>query len=175
MEFYIAQGISVLTALTAVITMQLKKMEWILIGQILANLLTAATYFLLGGASGAGLCILAIVHTIVMYIFNRNKLRPHWTVGIAFIALYIGYSAYYFKSMVDCLSALGAISYALSVMQEKPAASRLIYVFNPIFWMIYDIFTFAYANLIMHFIVFLSTLIAMIRVDHIFSKKKDQD
>lgn len=175
MTFYLAQVVSALTALTAVITMQLKKMEWILIGQILANLLTAATYFLLGGLSGAGLCILAIGHTAVMYLFNRKGIRPHWAVGLGFIALYIACSAYYFESPVDCLSAMGAIFFALSVMQQKPAASRLCYVFNPMFWMIYDVFTLAYVSLLTHFIVFVSTVVAMIRVDHIFSKKKGQD
>ena len=54
MAFYLAQGISVLTALTAMVMMQFKSMKKILAGQIIANLLTASTYFLLGGFSGAG-------------------------------------------------------------------------------------------------------------------------
>ena len=76
MEFYIAQGISVLTALTAVLMMQFKSMKLILLGQIVANLLAASTYFLLDGLSGAGICFLAIAHTIVMFFYNRkNKHR----------------------------------------------------------------------------------------------------
>ena len=71
-EFYIAQGISVLTALTAVITMQMKKMRNILLGQITANILTASTYFLLGGFSGAGICLIAIVKSIVMFFYERK-------------------------------------------------------------------------------------------------------
>jgi hypothetical protein len=45
-----------LTGVVAVVMMQFKDMRKILIGQILANLLTASTYFLLGGFSGAGIC-----------------------------------------------------------------------------------------------------------------------
>ena len=43
MEFYIAQGISIVTALVAILSMQLKNMKSILVFQITANLLAAST------------------------------------------------------------------------------------------------------------------------------------
>ena len=55
MEFYIAQGISVVTCVLAVITMQFKSMRGILIGQTIVNLTSVLTYVLLGGLSGAGM------------------------------------------------------------------------------------------------------------------------
>ena len=61
MEFYIAQGISVLTSIVAIIMTQFKNMKNILIGQIIVNLLTASTYFLLGGISGAQLFIIKLL------------------------------------------------------------------------------------------------------------------
>ncbi len=172
MTFYIAQGISVLTALTAVLTMQFKNMKWILLGQITANLLTGVTYFLLGGLSGAGICIIAILQTAIMFLYDRKNTEPHLAVIIGFVALYLACSAYYYKSPIDIVSAMGAICFALSVTRKKASTARLWYVFNPLLWMIYDVYTDAYANLIMHLVVFLSTFIAMIRIDHIFKRKR---
>ncbi len=165
MEFYIAQGISVLTCIVAVIKMQFKDMKKILIGQILTNLLTALTYLLLGGLSGAGICIIAIIQTSVMYLYNVKSVPPHKSVIFGFIALYIACSAFYFTSFIDVISAVAAICYAFSVAQTKPSLSRLWYLFNPLCWLIYDIFTKAYGNFIMHIVIFLSTLFAIIRND----------
>jgi hypothetical protein len=159
--FYIAQGISILNGVVAVAMMQFKDMKKILIGQILANLLTASTYFLLGGLSGAGVCFIAIFQTVVMFIYSVKKIPPHRWVIIGFILLYAVCSAIYYKSPVDLLSAAAVITYAMSVVQTKPAASRLWYLFNPLLWLVYDLFTRAYGNFILHFIVFCSTAFAI--------------
>ena len=113
MEFYIAQGISVLTALVAVLMMQFKKMKWILAGQIVANLLTALTYLLLGGFSGAGICLLAILQSLVMFFYARKQKKPHLPVILLFIVLYVACSVYYYTSPIDICSGLGAVCFAL--------------------------------------------------------------
>jgi hypothetical protein len=143
--------------------MQFKSMKKILIFQIICNLLTASTYFLLGGFSGAGICIIAIVQSITMFIFNLKKLKPRKWVIALFVLLYIACSALYFKSFIDILSALAAVCYALSVSQTKASASRIWYLFNPLFWLIYDIFTLAFGNFVLHVVVFISTFIGIIR------------
>lgn len=165
MEFYLAQGISVLTGIVAVVMMQFKDMRKILIGQILANLLTASTYFLLGGFSGAGICLIAIVQTVTMFLYNLKNRPPHRAVSVLFILLYLACSAFYYKSPVDLFSAMAAICYAFSVVQTKSSLSRLWYLFNPLCWLIYDLFTRAYGNLILHVVIFSSTLIAIFRND----------
>ena len=82
MEFYIAQGISIVTALVAILSMQLKNMKSILIFQITANLLAASTYFLLDIFSGAYINVLmrigiftsALIAKIRLDgIFRKNK------------------------------------------------------------------------------------------------------
>lgn len=165
MSFYIAQGISVLTGISAVITMQFKSMKNILIGQIIMNLLTASTYFLLGGFSGAGICLLAIVQTVTMFFYNIKNKKPHKAVIVAFILLYIGCSAFYYTSPVDIFSALAAVCFALSIVQTKASGSRFWYSINPLCWVVYDVYTRAYGNLIMHSVIFISTVIAIIRND----------
>ena len=165
MAFYIAQAISVLSTVTNILTMQLKSMKHILLGQILANLLSGSTFLLLGGFSGSGVCFIAIAQSVIMFLYAQKNKKPHLAVIIGFIALYIGCSAYYYQSFVDIFSCLGAISFALSVAQKKPSASRLWYLLNPVFWMVYSISTRAYGNIIMHVLVFASTAAAILRND----------
>lgn len=171
MEFYIAQGISILTLLAAILMMQCKNMKWLLVGQITANFLTAFSYLLLNGLSGAGICLIAVLQSAVMFLYNRKEKPIHRPVLIGFILLYVLCSAYYYQSPVDIISGAAAICFCISVTTRTASASRRWYVFNPIGWMIYDIFTLAYGNLIMHLIVFISTLSAMIRLDGLFRKK----
>lgn len=170
MEFYIAQGISVLTTLLSIFTMQLKSMKKILIGQTLVNLLVAVSYFLLGGLSGAGICFIAIFQGIIMYFYNTKGTKPHLWVILGFIALYITCSVLYYKDYTDLFPAVAAVCFALSIVQQKPDASRLWYLPNPLLWIIYDIILMAYGNLIMHIIVFVGTLLGIIRLD--LKKKK---
>ena len=144
MEFYIAQGISIVIGILAVIMMQFKSMTKILVFQILCNLLTALTYFLLGGFSGAGLCVIAIVQSVTMFLYNLKHVPPHKPVILVFILLYLGCSAFYYQSPVDLFSALAAICFAMSIVQTQSARSRFWYLFNPLCCLIYDIFTKAY-------------------------------
>ena len=165
MSFYIAQAISVLTAAAAIITMQFKSMKNILIGQIVINLLAASTYFLLGGFSGAGICFIAIAQTITMFFYNVKNKKPHKAVIIGFILLYFACSAVYYTSPIDIISALAAICFALSIVQTNASGSRIWYSINPLCWVVYDIYTKAYGNLIMHLVIFISTAAAIIRND----------
>ena len=170
--FYIAQGISVLTCIVAILMMQWKTMTKILMGQIAANLLTASTYFLLGGFSGAGICLIAILQSVVMFCYSLKKIPPHrWVIGV-FLALYGACSAVCYRSPGAILSALAAICIAMSVVQTKPSLSRLWYVFNPLFWLCYDILTCAVGNFVLHLVVFVATLFAIFRNDLPGKKEK---
>ena len=170
MAFYIAQTISVLTAISAVIMMQFKNIKGILAGQIITNLLSATTYFLLGGLSGAGVCLVAIVQSVVMFCYSLNAHKPHLAVSITFIVAYLGCSVLYYQSPIDVLSAVAAVCFAISIVQTKSSTSRLWYLFNPLLWIVYDIFTSAYVNIVVHFAVFVSTLIAIVRLDVLKAK-----
>ena len=165
MEFYIAQGISAVTCILAVITMQFKSMRNLLIGQLIVNLTSVLTYVLLGGLSGAGICFVAILQSIVMYILNVKNIKPPLWVTIIFMALFVGCSVVYYKSPIDILSGAAAMFFAISLVQTKASASRLWFVGNPILWLIYDIFTGAYVQCIIRIAVFTSTVISIFRND----------
>lgn len=171
MEFYVAQAISVVMALFALASMQFKNLKMVLACQIVSNVLCASTYFLLGGFSGAGICLIAILQSVVYFILNYKKIEPPLYVAIVFVCLFIGCSVIYYKSPIDLLSAGAAICFAISMVQKSSAKTRIVYLLNPIFWTVYDIFTLAYVNTFIHSAIFVSTLFAIIRLD-ILKKEK---
>jgi len=171
MAFYIAQGISVLTVIFGVAAMQMKSMKKLLFCQLMSNLLAFSTYFLLGGFTGAGISVIAIVQSLVMYVFQRKERKTPLWVHILFLLCYIGCSALYYRQPTDLLSTAAALCFAVSIMQEKPVASRLWFFPNPLIWMAYDLCVRAYGNFVMHAMVFVSTALALVRTDRIFSPK----
>ena len=171
--FWIAQGISVVTTVIAILCMQLKKMKAILICQLLANTLAGLTYFFLDGKSGIGISILAVVQTVVMYFYGKKEKIPHPLVTIAFCASYVIYSLLIFENAFDLLPAAAAIFFALSVAQKKPSLYRIFAAINPIFWIAYDVYEDAYIYIFMHSGIFISAVIGIIRLD-IIEKRKNR-
>lgn len=135
-------------------------------------MLTAISYILLGGLSGGGISLIAIVQSIVMFFYAQKKKKPHGWVLAVFVLSYIACSAVYYKSFIDIFPALSAVCFAISITMPTPFLSRVWYLFNPVCWVVYDIATQAYGNLLIRFVVFTSTLVALIRIDDIFGLKK---
>lgn len=176
MEFYIAQIISVLTAIVAILSMQMKSMKGVLITQISANLLAASTYFLLGGFSGAGISIIAIIQLIVMFLYNKKQKEPHIGVIILFILAYTIYSIVNLKEFIDIFPMLAAIIFSISVAQKNPSAYRWFGLIHPLCWLVYDTYMMAYINMLMRIGIFISAVVAKIRLDGLFNlKKKEND
>jgi len=173
-DLYIAQIISILTAVVAILSMQMKTMKSILITQITANLLASSTYFLLDGFSGAGISLIAIIQLIVMFIYNKNNRSPHLLVIIGFIIAYVTYSIFILKGFIDIFPALAAICFALGIAQKNPTIFRFWGLLNPLCWLVYDIYTMAYVSSLMRLGIFISALIAMIRLDGLFKTKNKQ-
>ena len=174
-EFYIAQGISIIVALLAVAMMQFKNVKIILLFQLAVNLLTALSYLLLGGLSGGGVCVIAIAQTAIMFFYNEMAKKPQWWLLAIFIVAYVACSAMNYQSLIDIFPAIAAICFAVSITMSTPFGARVWYVFNPIAWIVYDIAKLAYGNLLIHIVVCVSTVVALIRIDDIFHLKKKKE
>ena len=165
MEFIIAQIISVLTTVTAVLSMQFKGVKPILICQILSNLFCATTFVLLGAYSGCVICLVAIVQCLIVFAYDVKKVKPPLWIIVTFILLYVAVSAVLFQSFADIFSAMGAVFFAIGMVQKKSSATRRWYFASPICWIVYDLFSAAYGNILTHGIIFVSTLLAIVRLD----------
>ena len=163
--FYIAQAMGILATICAVITMQFKNLRNILFGQIFSNLLIATNYILLGGVSGAAVCILASGQTAWIYFYNKKQKSFPVPINICFMIGYIIVSGMSFAGFSSVLSCAAALLYALSMTQKNAKMCRMFMLVNSVIWIVYDCYTGAYTAFLTHGFLIASILFAMIRLD----------
>lgn len=177
MNFIIAQWLGIITTIVALLSVQFKSVESILIGQIVSNVLVALSYWLLGGMSGAWICILAAVQTVIIYFLDKldikNKNRKKRVLLLLFVMGYVVGTMAVYKDWRDVVSGVCAILFVLAIIQTESAKLRIIMMLNAMLWVIYDYKTEAYTNILTHGLELLSILIAMIRLDRGEQRKKN--
>lgn len=165
--YYVAQGISVVAGILAIIMMQQKNMKTILAFQIAVNLTASLNYLLLGGDSGAFISLLAIIQSIVIFIYNIKGKKPHLAVVIGFAVGYVAVSIYGIiakQSAIEILPAIAAICFCMCLVQEKPSNFRIWGALNPAFWLPYDHITHSVIFLV-HLGILISSIVGIIRLD----------
>ncbi|MBQ8408518.1 MAG: YgjV family protein [Clostridia bacterium] len=172
--FYIAQGISVVTGVLAILLMQFKNMKTILLFQIIVNLLASSNYLLLGGDTGAIVSALAIIQSVVMFLYSQRQRKPHLAVIVGFICAYVACSTYNIvmtRDLMELLPAFAAVCFSVSLVQEKPSVFRIWGALNPSFWLAYDLYTRSYVMFCVHLGILISSVVAMVRLDGLFRIK----
>lgn len=167
MNFLIAQWLGILTTVIALVGVQFKNINHILTSQILTNLLSAFVFGLLGGFSGAWICVVAILQTVTMFCFNKHpdsgSKKYRSILAAAFCLVYVLGTAYFYKGWGDLVSGTCAVLFALAVVQENSDKFRGLFLVNGLLWMVYDLTTGAYTNLLTHGLSVGSTIVAMVR------------
>jgi len=171
-SFIFAQSISVITAALSALALQLKNMKQVLMLNIIANLLGALSFVLLGAYPGAAISSLAVFHVAIMYVYNKKGKKPGLPVIILFIILYILCSLLSYSSLLDILPVLAAACFAVGTAQENSTHFRFWNFMNPVFWMIYDLSVRAYGNFAVHVIIFISIVVGILRIDLPIIRKK---
>lgn len=165
MAFLLAQIIGIMATVVEIVIMQFKNIKYILTGQCLSNFLIVIQYALLGGMSGAAVCVVATIQTLILYIYRKKEKHFPAALTILFLLLYLFSSLMTFKSPADILSCLAALLFAISVTQTESSKYRIIILINSILWIIYDINTKAFTMITTHAIAVVSVIIGMIRLD----------
>ena len=175
--FYIAQGIGVLCVVLSMCIQQFKDIRYIQIGNVAINLLIALQYLLLNALSGAWVCVVAAVQSVVMFLLNRkeNKLR-NW-INLLFCVIYIAGTWAVYTGIKDLFSCAGALFFALAITQKSSGKYRLFGAGNAAVWIVYNIYTMAYVALINQLLKLGSIIVAVIRLDipkYFRRRKKDE-
>lgn len=169
MNFVIAQIVGILTTVVALISVQFKRVELILIGQIVSNLLVALSFGLLGGLAGAWICIVAAIQTIIIYFLDKSNIKNKKSVKnlllMIFVAVYITGTVIVYQGWGDIVACVCAMLFVLAIIQTGSGKLRRIMMLNALLWVIYDYQTKAYTNMLTHGLELLSILAAMLRLD----------
>ena len=165
MEFYLSQIIGIFVFLSAIASMQFKNIVAVLVSQLICNGLGALNFILLGSYSGCGICIVALVQSIVYFLIRyRNKKAPTG-VAVFFIFMFLLCSVVTYKTPTDLISGAAAMTCAFSLIQKNSTYYRVFMLANGLIWMVYDVNIGAYSMILSHAATFISAGIGMLRLD----------
>lgn len=163
--FIIAQVFGIVACILSVISMLSKSITGALIFQMLANIAIAINFGLVDGISGAVVCIIGTIQTLVMFLMRRKEMEPKWWLLGAFLIAYITASVVMYSKWFDILSALAAVTFAVAVIQKKTSMYRSIMLINSCLWIVFDFCAGAYTAIITHGIILVSIVVGMIGLD----------
>ncbi|GHW02767.1 hypothetical protein AGMMS50249_5530 [candidate division SR1 bacterium] len=148
-----------------IVGIQFKKKKHIMITIILANLFFCINFALLNAYSGALVCLVAMIQTLINYCFDiKNKKYPLILIisyyVVAAICAFVTYS-----SLIDIIPVICAMLLTTTIIQSKERNIRNLILINIILWIFYDISVGAYTAIISDVFLVTSTLIAIIRYD----------
>lgn len=167
-NFIIGQIISVLVLIVSVIvTACFKNINYILIGEVVMNLLVALSFVFLGGWSGAWICIVATIQTLILFWCNKHQIskQTRKILCLAFLAVYVVGTVVVYKSWADIISCLCAFLYVMAVISENSSNYRWFIILNSACWVIYDASIYAWVAIITHGITLISCIVGKIKLD----------
>ena len=169
MSFYMAQLAGGLSTITALLCVQAKEAKLLLLGQFACNFLSAVCYGLLGSFSGAWVCILAAIQTLLISIAHRKeeaqRQKAVRMIAIVFSVAFILGTVWTYSSWPDLISCICALLFVITISQENAGQMRTVMILSMSLWIVFDIAVGAYASILTHGSTLVSLLIARFRLD----------
>ena len=165
-DFIISQILGGIVSVAAMLSMQFKKLKFILICQLVCNVVGSVSYLLLdGGLSGFGIYIIALAQTIVFFVIRNSERSAPSYLGYVFAFAFLICSISTYSNYNDLFSLAAAQTCAFALSQEKSSNYRLLMLLNGFIWILYDVNVQAYTMIVSHAITAVSALIGIIRLD----------
>ena len=169
MNFIIAQIMGILSTFSAILCVQARSAAGILLGQILANVFSGASYGLLDSPGGAWLCIIAAVHSLIVSFINKlsegKRRKAIIAVSLIFTPIYLAVSVLTYSRWTDIISGICALLFVFTIAQKDAGKMRNVMLLSMSLWVVYDIAVGAYTNVITHGSTIVSILGAKLRLD----------
>lgn len=169
MYFMVAQAMGILSTVAAIFCVQARSAGGVLLGQFLANAFSGLSYGLLGSLSGAWVCLLAAVHSVLISLANKKdetqRVKMVRIISVIFSGAYVIGSALTFIRWTDILSCICALLFVMTVAQKDAGKMRNVMLVSMSLWVIFDIAVGAYTNIITHGSTIVSLITAKIRLD----------
>lgn len=169
MNFILAQIMGILSTISAIFCVQARSASGILLGQFLANTFSGLSYGLLGSLTGAWVCILAAIQSVLISLINKmgpkGREKAVLMVSILFSAAYIIGSILTYTQWTDMISCICALLFVITIAQEEAGKMRNVMLVSMSLWVIFDLAVGAYTNVITHGSTIVSILSAKVRLD----------
>lgn len=169
-KFVLAQICGVLGATAMLISSWQKTRKKILFFLIFDNAFYIAQYILLNAYTGAFTNVIGLFRILLFNFKGKNKFfKKNWCLYII-ILLYIIVGILTYKDLGSIFPIIASILYAIVLWQENPKSIRIGTSIMLFMWVIYNLFVNAYIGVITEGIMFLSSILAIVKIDVLKNK-----
>ncbi len=157
--------------LTALISMQVKKLHYLVILQSISNGFAVAQYSLRSEISSVIICSLGAILTLVVFFYDRKEKRVPSPIVIAFsaagiaVTLTVIFMNGAFSPRSDIIPLLAWIVFNLAMMQSKSWIARVLMMSNSSLWLILNLINFDLSLAVTYAVLVVTSIIGIIRLD----------
>ena len=170
--FIIAQIMGAFGALSMMMSCWQKSRKNIFIFLVFDNVFYFLQYIFLGAYSGAFTNLVGLFRTVVFSQKNKNKLFSTNIPLFGIIIIYAVINIFTYNGITSLYPAIASIIYAIVLWQDDPKKIRFGSAIMLFLWFVYNLMVNAYVGAVIELVLFLSTLIAIIKIDII---RKDKE
>lgn len=165
MNFVLAQITGIICTIISLSITHFKKLNHIIIGEVVLNAVFGINYALLGAWSGLAVALAATVHSLCVTYFNNNdKKIPLW-ISFVFVGLYAIITAFTFTGIKDIFPFISSVMFTLAITQKVPLKYRLLKATLSVMWLVYDLCVMSYGSVLTRILSIVSHVIAITRND----------
>ena len=164
------EAVGYLMLLLSILSMQVKKMQYVVILQSVANLLVVLQFAMRNELSASGVCAIGAVETLALFFINKKGARiPMWFTAL-FISLGLGVSVVMivingFKGVTDVLPMIAVVVFNIAMVQKRSYVSRILMIFNSAIWLSLNIISFDLSLVISYSVLILMAAVGIVRLD----------
>lgn len=170
-----------LVLVTALVSMQIKKMQYLVIWQCMSNVFVVLQLGLRGELSASGVCILGAIETFLIFLFNKREesfprsLTVLFSIASINVALLVIYINGTFSIVSDLVPIAAAIVFNIAMATTRSSVARLLMLFNSMLWLLLNVIQFSPSLVITYSVLVVTTVVGIVRLDRadwgVFFKK----
>ena len=161
--FWIAQSIGLLTIVLTLLSFVQKEKWKMMVCLLLTNATLIASYVLVGNNLGIWLVAGALVRTLVYFYYNHINKKPEPLFMFLFEVYYIVVAILNWSDPVDLLMVINLIVVTYTSWQDNGKVLRFGYIFSSLLLIPYDIYYGLYTIAISEVVMFVQTIITLIK------------
>ncbi len=171
--FVIAQIMGVFGAMAMLLSSWQKSRKRIFAFLVFDNLFYFLQYIFLKAYSGAFVNIIGLFRTVLFSKKGSNKFLSTKYPLIIVLVLYVIINIFTYDGVTSLFPAIASIIYAIVLWQDEPKKIRFGTSIMLLMWFIYNLYVKAYVGAVTEFTLFASSVIAIIKIDIMGSKKEE--
>ena len=163
MNFILIQLIGAIAYITIAISYYRKEKKSILFMQIIAYMFFTLHYFLLAGISGVVCNLVGLFALVVIYIFDKYKLKYKWIASMFFIVALIVVNIITFQNIYSIFPMVASVIVIISFVLDNEDFIRKIGIVSALCWLVYAIVYKSYISIAFEALTLVGVCVALIK------------